>query len=149
MIKLCTDCNQEKPATKVFWYKNTGGKLGFRSTCKICTNKDNIARHKKSSKKWELAKRNGVLKRNYGITLEQYNKMLMEQESSCLICHTKSSGRKNSKRLCVDHSHKTGKVKGLLCSICNSIIGFIERTNNPLLTVENIVKYRDKLDEKS
>ncbi len=56
------------------------------------------------------------LKRKYGITLNEYNYRLKLQMSRCAIC-----GRKPSKtrRLDVDHSHKTKKVRGLLCHKCN------------------------------
>ena len=56
------------------------------------------------------------LQRLYGITLADYNRMLKAQGGGCAIC-----GRKPSKtrRLDVDHSHKTGKVRGALCHRCN------------------------------
>lgn len=51
----------------------------------------------------------------YGLTPEQYDELLRRQGGRCAICR----GRPKSKRLAVDHDHKTGAVRGLLCSRCN------------------------------
>ena len=61
------------------------------------------------------------LNKNYGITHEIYLKMLEEQNGCCKICCV--SEEESGKRLHVDHSHKTGKVRGLLCTRCNTAIG--------------------------
>ncbi len=52
------------------------------------------------------------LQKKYGITLDDYDRMLKEQGDGCAICGRKPS---NTRRLDVDHDHKTGKVRGLLC----------------------------------
>lgn len=57
------------------------------------------------------------LLRKYGITTEQYEELLKKQEHSCAICLRPMSSFK--KRLCVDHNHKTGEIRGLLCNFCN------------------------------
>ena len=63
--------------------------------------------------------------------------MLEEQEYGCKICGTKKSYMKHSKYLCVDHCHTTGKVRGLLCSKCNSAIGlFDEDTSRMRLAMQ-------------
>lgn len=140
-MKTCSFCKENKPLTTEFWHKNTNGRLGFRSTCKICTNKDNRARHVTSKNKWAQTRKNGYLKRHYGITLAEYNNILAKQNFQCKICLTKTSGRKTSKFLSVDHCHKTGKVRGILCSTCNSTVGFIERTLDSKTTLQNLIKY--------
>lgn len=57
-------------------------------------------------------------KRLYGITVDEYDKMFEFQDGSCAIC-----GRPpKNKRLAVDHDHKTGAVRGLLCHICNQTL---------------------------
>lgn len=55
------------------------------------------------------------LKKKYGITPDQYAAILEKQEGRCFICLCKPK----SKRLAVDHDHKTNKIRGLLCSRCN------------------------------
>lgn len=64
---------------------------------------------------------NAMLKRNYGITLEDFKKMEADQGGVCKICGKPPT--KNRKRLSVDHCHKTGKIRGLLCVNCNAMIG--------------------------
>ncbi len=59
------------------------------------------------------------LKHCYGITLEDYNKMFIEQNGLCKGCYTHAS--QLNRGLFVDHDHATGKVRGLLCSNCNLI----------------------------
>jgi hypothetical protein len=54
----------------------------------------------------------------YGITLIEYEAMLKKQRGRCAICRKKPSGRWGT--LHVDHCHKTGRVRGLLCHRCNS-----------------------------
>lgn len=57
--------------------------------------------------------------RKYGITLEQYEQLEKKQKGVCAICGNKNQ----NKKLDVDHCHKTGKVRGLLCSNCNNGLG--------------------------
>lgn len=60
--------------------------------------------------------------KKFGLTIEQYDNMLQSQNSVCKICG-KPELAKVGNRLAVDHCHKTGKVRGLLCSLCNKGIG--------------------------
>jgi hypothetical protein len=67
-------------------------------------------------------------KTNYGITIEQYESMLVEQNNVCAIClrAETATNRGKVKRLAVDHCHITGKVRGLLCHNCNTTLGKYE-----------------------
>jgi len=65
--------------------------------------------------------RNSQLKRDYNITLEQYDQMLVQQKYCCLICNAHVDTQK--KELSVDHCHTTGSIRGLLCKGCNTGIG--------------------------
>jgi len=60
--------------------------------------------------------------KRFGITLAEYNEMLIRQGGVCAICES-SPGRR---RLEVDHCHATGKVRGLLCEICNRALGHFQ-----------------------
>lgn len=64
-----------------------------------------------------------TLKRKYGITLAEYDQMLEEQHGVCAIC---GGADPSGRRLAVDHDHETGKVRGLLCTSCNTRLGFLE-----------------------
>ena len=63
--------------------------------------------------------------RMYGITIDDYTKMLTKQKGVCFLCGKPPNGKK-FKRLHVDHDHKTGEVRGLLCRGCNGLLGWYE-----------------------
>lgn len=67
------------------------------------------------------ALRNGKLKRLYGISVAEYDALFAKQGGVCAICRKRSKGR-----LCVDHCHLTGTVRGLLCSACNIALGSLK-----------------------
>ena len=84
--------------------------------------------------------RNLYYKKRYGITLEEYNKMLVLQNYQCAICKIFESEIKHGRNtyFAVDHCHTTGKVRGLLCYKCNCILGFI---NDDKEHLKNAIKY--------
>lgn len=61
--------------------------------------------------------------KTYGLTPEEYEKMLENQGGVCAICQSPHPRMKNAKRLYVDHCHETGTVRGLLCHQCNAMLG--------------------------
>jgi hypothetical protein len=65
------------------------------------------------------------LKKRYGITIDRYNEMLTEQRGCCALCRKAESNEIKGKvvSLAVDHDHKTGAVRALLCSACNTALG--------------------------
>lgn len=74
-------------------------------------------------KRKETVKRSNI-KTKYGLTLEDYNSMHHEQEYKCKICQRHANEFK--KGLVVDHNHKTGKVRALLCLTCNTQLYVLE-----------------------
>lgn len=76
--------------------------------------------HSQRLKKSPELVRRYKLQQKYGITIEEYEQMLAQQKGRCMICRKKPS---DSKKLAVDHCHKTGKVRGLLCHHCNNGLG--------------------------
>lgn len=65
------------------------------------------------------------LQRKYGLTIAEYEAMVAAQNGVCAIC-LKPPTKGNGKKLCIDHCHTTGKIRGLLCCACNSAIGNME-----------------------
>lgn len=90
--------------------------------------------HQNPEKKYLINRKSDLKK--YGITIEQYEKMEKSQKGVCAIC--KKSEPNKYKKLAVDHCHKTGKVRGLLCSKCNNGLGKFD-DNVALLT--KAIKY--------
>ena len=78
--------------------------------------------------------------KKYGITIDQYDAMLKFQNNCCNICKTHKSEFK--KNLAVDHCHKTGKVRKLLCHKCNTTLGLMdENIDNLNKLIEYIKEY--------
>lgn len=102
-MKQCTKCGEHKELSEFF--KKEGSKDGLTYQCKKCTSD----RHRQN---WLL--------RSYGISEPDYKSLLESQGGVCKICGKECSTGRN---LAVDHCHKTGKVRGLLCKKCNVSIG--------------------------
>ena len=81
---------------------------------------DEIAR----SRRWALAHvesmRAGRLRRNYNLTPQDVEQMLADQGNSCRLCQIQFTDKKKYK---IDHCHKSGAVRGLLCNSCNTALG--------------------------
>ena len=63
-----------------------------------------------------------IAREKYGITTIEYEEYLRSQNNCCAICRR---GFTCAKEICVDHSHKTGNVRGLLCFHCNTALGHV------------------------
>lgn len=92
-----------------------------------CAHKETLANNKRwrdTNKEYNLVRtwRQRLL-RNFGMTPEDYAAMLSAQGGVCLICKNKCKRG----RLAVDHSHETGRVRGLLCRQCNINLGHVEK----------------------
>jgi len=83
-----------------------------------------LAKNRKYNKENPDKRKSVMLKYEYGITLDDYNKMFNAQEGKCAIC--KKHQNELKKTLCVDHDHKTGKVRELLCMTCNTDLASVE-----------------------
>ncbi len=132
--KTCFGCEQTKDITE--FYKHKAMADGHLNKCKPCKVKDsnswislNMEQHIKGTEK-SRKKRFQYLrvynrKKKYNLTDAQHQKMLLEQNNLCAICLLIPETL--TKPLYVDHDHKTGKVRGLLCQKCNTAFGmFLE-----------------------
>jgi hypothetical protein len=92
------------------------------------------------------------LKRKFGITLEDYNAMFALQKGNCAVCGTKQKIKDkygNLRRLAVDHDHKTGKVRQLLCGPCNTSIGLIKENVKTLNKMIDYIKKHEDTNVKT
>jgi hypothetical protein len=131
-LKYCPHCERILPVSDF----STGGKFkDFAVYCKECSNevaeernqKEKVKENRKAyDEKRKLSQRDSRLKKNFGISLMDYNKILEVQNSKCAICG--KTVIENGKSLAVDHDHKTNKIRGLLCNNCNVCIGFLQDT---------------------
>ena len=102
------------------------------SSCKECDKERVKKRHQDNPERT----RNNDLKRNYGITLAEHKQMFEEQKGLCAICKKEGDGK--WKKLCVDHDHKTGKVRQLLCRNCNMVLG---QVGDNVQNLQNMIEY--------
>jgi hypothetical protein len=117
--RACTMCGQVFSSTLEFFYKKKGGKDGLTTACKTCH------RTRQQAKPGHfLNQRRSHLKRKYGISIKEYDRMFESQGGVCGICANPADG----KELCVDHDHETLEVRGLLCTTCNGAIGLLGDT---------------------
>jgi len=119
MKKVCSKCKIEKDSSE--FYVRDKKKKRPQSFCKQCMH--NYAKDwQNKNPHWQ---EDTSLRHHYGITLEVWLEMLIEQNGRCLICGKHQANI--DKVFFIDHNHKTGKIRGLVCPRCNTYIGFIEK----------------------
>ena len=131
--KVCTTCKAEKDINEFYLRGGNYSPNSRKSKCKECDKKRVAETYWKDPSIYQ----NNHLKRNYGITLNEYNQMLVEQGHRCKTCGTTEPGGKHGKFM-VDHSHNTGEVRGLLCKSCNIALGEV---GDNIQTLEAMIKY--------
>ena len=131
-MKACTKCRVSKPLTSFHTRKEAPD--GHRNECRDCQraykqahaieHSDELrakrrAYHKANQQHISAKVRLWRLVNVYGISEQEYARMRAAQNNLCALCKSPEK----SKRLCVDHDHETGEVRGLLCIQCNSALG--------------------------
>ena len=123
-MRQCSKCGMWKPKTA--FYRDKRRKDGLQIRCKSCRNADMaewVKRNPEWGKKWyqkvKLKTRERHLKRKYGVSLYDYAAMLAAQDGKCAICRC----RPGKRAFDVDHDHLTKRVRGLLCTSCNRMLG--------------------------
>ena len=143
--KVCSVCKKRVDFNS--FYNSSSNVDGKANRCKVC---DDMAKKKWSTSnpasQYKSMRRNNLWTK-YGMTLEDYDKILTDQDSKCAICglpeqDNKVCGKYNS--LSVDHDHDTSEVRGLLCNQCNRGIGMLQDSTNILQKALNYLSPRDK-----
>lgn len=134
--KECAHCGKE------FW-SNNKRRIYCSATCNTKHNrKINPIQQEKARKRSREhyrrlspeKRKDSKLKNRYGISLEIFNEMIKAQNGKCIICETET-------KLIVDHSHKTGIVRDLLCNSCNGVVGYCKEN---IKILQNTIKYIEK-----
>jgi hypothetical protein len=129
--KYCKSCDTTKPIDDFYLRNKTS--MVRHSTCKECDKKRVKENHD------PVVYRNAELQRRYGITQQDYEVMIAEQNNQCAICNvTEPGGRHNSGYFVVDHCHTTGKVRKLLCHNCNTALGLVGDNTQ---TLQSMIEY--------
>lgn len=120
--KTCPKCGEERP---------TGDFYRHRRVCKPCV-REHQRRFRDSLPDYNHTRN---LQRRYGLSVDEYQTLLANQNFSCPICKVEISGSLGYKRkrpVVVDHNHETGDVRGILCSLCNLMLGHARESTNIL-----------------
>lgn len=131
MKKQCTKCKETKSLD--LFPGDKKGKFGKHSQCKACAKKARLDKgegvHASQQKEWRANNKEyyktyarlwSYKKLGIKITEQEYKDLLKNQGEQCALCNTPSN---KDRVLCLDHDHKTGKVRGLLCNDCNIALG--------------------------
>lgn len=145
-MKVCTKCGKEKPLTEFFPrydYRKAQGKLS--SWCKKCHGASGVQYKRRSPaarQRYTVARRRHLLRTKYGLTADDLVRMLEAQGGQCAICHRSASAESygKPKQFAVDHDHKTGRVRGLLCDWCNRGIGFLGEDPDRLIAAAEYLR---------
>lgn len=126
-MKFCKICYTEKEESEFYINEKS-----FR--CKECEKKRK--RKERTIRDHYHMDRKKMLKYNYGITPLDYTRMFEEQSGKCKICGGDNPIHKG--HLNIDHCHTSNKVRGLLCTSCNLMLGYAK---DKIETLENAIKY--------
>lgn len=136
---ICYIC--KIPKVVDYFYKDKTRKNGFSSGCKFCVKnkytiwtKNNPGRVKINRKRWykDVGAEKNLLK-IYNLTSDRLKKLKEIHNNHCAIC---DKPNRNNKSLVIDHNHATGKVRGLLCDLCNLGLGRFQ--DNPEMLTKAI-----------
>lgn len=141
--KPCSKCKEVKPLSD--FYRDVRRKNGVTSWCRDCWRKYETNRREKLGVR---GRKNRKLKYLYGMTINEYTAMLKDQGGVCAVCGNKETviNNKSAKlqTLSVDHDHKTGKVRGLLCTACNKGLGLLNDDLEVIIKAyEYLLKHKD------
>lgn len=129
--KFCPSCKQILPVAE--FGKNRSAYDGLTGYCRVChrrVTRENKIKNWGSSRHYHLVQR-------YGITAAEADQILENQDGVCAICHKVPSPELRTPWH-VDHDHKTGKVRGILCHACNTALG---NFNDDPETLERALEY--------
>lgn len=126
-IGKCYKCGLVKPRTAFVADKSRS--TGIASACKECNARD-ARRWRKEyghARRFRASSTKSHLKREYSITLEEYDVLFEGQNRCCAICGKpeRAMYRGSPRHLAVDHDHITGQIRGLLCFRCNILLGHV------------------------
>jgi hypothetical protein len=129
--EACYKCGRSEPEVRFITRKNEIGQVYWVLYCRRCkADGDNVRR---KARRAELRQsdpegfyrqnRDWQLRIKYKITLEQYIELFKKQDNRCAICGVDDRKSPYLYDMPVDHNHKTGEVRAILCHRCNHMIG--------------------------
>ena len=145
---MCSACYQRYKASGNFVKQgkqkqattcgHDGQKVVGNGLCKKCYTTDLRRRHGESGR---LKRKTYYLGKKYGLSYEQYSKMIVNQDNKCRLCLNEF---KVKRHIHVDHCHDTGQVRGIICFKCNQSIG---KLGDTIESLERVVRYLKGIGE--
>lgn len=117
--RRCCRCGEVKDLTEFYRRPLKDGAVGYRSNCKACTRLRLDAIERTAHDEHDRHTRT-----HWDITRVEYDEILSAQGGGCAVCGVQRS--QDGRRLAVDHDHATGLIRGVLCVVCNRILGALE-----------------------
>lgn len=105
----------------------------------------NWRKNLKNKEKQKIYNKKSHLKIRFGLSVEEYDTMIKKQNNKCASCGITFNENNNSERPCIDHDHKIGKIREILCNNCNLTLGIMSDDAEKLI---NLVKYLEKHNHK-
>lgn len=123
----CIRCGVTKPGIEFgINRRKANGRTGACRDCCAGASRRSYAKRRSEGKPHHGFNRESWLKREYGLTLAEYDELVQQQDAACAICRVVPD------RLCIDHDHATGVVRGLLCNNCNRGLGCFADSSDAL-----------------
>ena len=150
-MNICKRCSRIK--SKAYHLLNADKRKQYRVAVKEHTNSvrilrfDDLKTNQVEYAAYILKERNRYLKYTYGIDQNYYDELRKLQDYKCAICNehetvvNKVSSMSSSTALYVDHCHTTNKIRGLLCMLCNSLLG---KARDSSVILQNAITYLKK-----
>jgi hypothetical protein len=137
-LVYCGKCGETKPREAFYNLRHTSGP---RRPCKTCIGAYERARYAATG--GDRISHAQVLREKYRLNPAEYDAMLAAQEGRCAICGRTETARGrggNPRRLAVDHDHRTGAVRQLLCHRCNLVTWAVEEDPDLLTTIRTYLE---------
>lgn len=157
-MKICGVCKVPKELSE--FHRCDGNLDGHQHRCKVCKTKysrirylqdlenqqrigreahqkrfrENPDKVRETNRNWRKKNPGHHIKMTYGLSIEQWDEMMLNQGGMCAICDSEG-------KLCVDHDHATGKIRQLLCKKCNTSLGLIQ---DSVTIAQSVVEYLKK-----
>ena len=138
---MCSRCGATRPLAEFSVDRRT--RDGLQAWCKTCAGTYVRAWKRRNSQRTRRQVYGANLRRNYGLTLAEYEAMVEAQGGVCAVCGRFETARNRDgtlRRLHVDHDHASGAVRSLLCSACNHVVGYLESDPSRLRAVAEYLR---------
>lgn len=130
--KICINCKKEKKC--LYFYKKPALKDGFDKKCKDC--RYLLTSEYEKSPRCKMSRSEYYYYKTYKLNINDVDKLKQKYNYKCAICL--SSENELKRKLHIDHCHKTGKIRGVLCDNCNKSLGSMK---DSITILQNAIKY--------